>query len=147
MARTAAYTDGEMMDGSMDADETGAHTSMSPWDEGTCDVSQIAIDASTSNQNNFDQHDELQPTFSQESTSEEMDNADDASSKHIVKRLKELYRNHVVEAEKKYHLHFNFCLPTDGEIKDSEFDATPMVLLIGQYSTGKVCFRRYCSTI
>lgn len=66
------------------------------------------------------------------------DSANHASSKFIVKTLKELYHSHVVEAEKRYHLHFNFCLPTDGEIKDSEFDATPMVLLIGQYSTGKV---------
>ena len=62
-----------------------------------------------------------------------------SDSKYIVDKLKELYHNHVVEAEKRYHLHFNFKLPTDGEIKDSEFDATPMVLLIGQYSTGKVC--------
>ena len=62
----------------------------------------------------------------------------DASYKDIVQKLKALYHDHVVEAEKRYHLHFNFCLPTDGEIKDSEFDATPMVLLIGQYSTGKV---------
>ena len=29
---------------------------------------------------------------------------------------------------------------SDGEIKASEFDATPMVLLIGQYSTGKTTF-------
>ncbi|KAL7516757.1 hypothetical protein ACHAWX_001737 [Stephanocyclus meneghinianus] len=68
------------------------------------------------------------------------DSANHASSKFIVKKLKELYHSHVVEAEKRYHLHFNFCLPTDGEIKDSEFDATPMVLLIGQYSTGKTTF-------
>lgn len=60
------------------------------------------------------------------------------SSKYIVKQLKELYRNHVVDAEKRYHLHFNFRLPTDGDIRDNEFDAAPMVLLIGQYSTGKV---------
>lgn len=38
--------------------------------------------------------------------------ANDASSKFTVRKLKELYRNHVVDAEKKYHLHFNFCLPT-----------------------------------
>ena len=65
---------------------------------------------------------------------------DDLSAKFIVQRLKELYKNHVVDAEKQYHLHFNFRLPTDGEIKDSEFDAAPMVLLIGQYSTGKTTF-------
>ena len=82
------------------------------------------------------QHGDLQPTLSQDD--EEMTAADDASSEYIVKQLKELYQNHVIGAEKNYHLHFNFCLPTDGEIKDSEFDATPMVLLIGQYSTGKV---------
>lgn len=69
---------------------------------------------------------------------EALQDASMASSEYIVKQLKELYHSHVVEAEKRYHLHFNFCLPTDGEIKDSEFDATPMVLLIGQYSTGKV---------
>jgi len=82
------------------------------------------------------QHGDLQPTLSQDD--EELTAADDASSAYIVKQLKELYKGHVVDAEKSYHLHFNFCLPTDGEIKDSEFDATPMVLLIGQYSTGKV---------
>lgn len=82
------------------------------------------------------QHGDLQPSLSQDD--EEMTAADDASSAYIVKQLKELYKGHVVDAEKNYHLHFNFCLPTDGEIKDSEFDATPMVLLIGQYSTGKV---------
>ena len=99
--------------------------------DGACDVSQLA-------DVNFD--DELHPALSREDTNvdSEMNDSDDASSKYIVKRLKELYHDHVVEAEKRYHLHFNFCLPTDGEIKDSEFDATPMVLLIGQYSTGKV---------
>ena len=39
----------------------------------------------------------LQPSLSQ-------DNADDASSKYIVNKLKQLYRNHVAEAEKEYHL-------------------------------------------
>ena len=66
------------------------------------------------------------------------DDGDHASSVYIVGRLKELYRDNVAGAEKRYHLHYNFRLPTDGEIKDSEFDAAPMVLLIGQYSTGKV---------
>lgn len=75
-----------------------------------------------------------------ESTDDSSHPGDDASAKYIVQRLKELYKNHVVDAEKQYHLHFNFSLPTDGEIKDSEFDAAPMVLLIGQYSTGKTTF-------
>ena len=89
-----------------------------------------------------DDHHDLQPTISQDD--DEMTAADDASSQFIVKQLKELYKGHVVDAEKSYHLHFNFCLPTDGEIKDSEFDATPMVLLIGQYSTGKVSVCSLC---
>ena len=113
-------------------------------EDDACDVSQKIITTNSSNdkdhnQNNSD--DELHPTHSQDSSMEEISNAEDASSKYIVERLKELYHNHVLEAEKQYHLHFNFCLPTDGEIKDSEFDAKPMVLLIGQYSTGKVCYR------
>ena len=77
---------------------------------------------------------------SQESPHAVDNSANDASSKFIVQKLKELYHNNVVDAEKKYHLHFNFCLPTDGPIKANEFDAAPMVLLIGQYSTGKTTF-------
>jgi len=103
---------------------------------GACDVSQITHDRT--HQNEFD--DGLHPALSQESSGEDNDNFDDVSSQFIVQRLKDLYHNHVLHAEKEYHLHFNFCLPTDGEIRDSEFDATPMVLLIGQYSTGKVKF-------
>ncbi len=94
--------------------------------------------------NEDDHYHPLMPSVSTESTSTDSGNgilsADDASAKFIVQRLKELYRNHVVTAEKQYHLHFNFSLPTDGEIKESEFDAAPMVLLIGQYSTGKTTF-------
>jgi len=93
-------------------------------DSTTCGVSNVPgeeLQHESSSSNNDDAYDAV-----------------DASSSFIVKRLKELYQNHVLDAEKLYHLHFNFCLPTDGEIKESEFDATPMVLLIGQYSTGKV---------
>lgn len=85
-----------------------------------------------SNPDNYEH--ELHP----EPSNNEAYEAVDTSSAFTVKRLKELYKSHVLDAEKRYHLHFNFCLPTDGEIQDSEFDATPMVLLIGQYSTGKV---------
>eukprot|EP00984_Skeletonema_dohrnii_P007989 scaffold2944_cov155-Skeletonema_dohrnii-CCMP3373.AAC.6 len=90
-----------------------------------------------------EEHQDIMPSVSTESTNTNdggILSADDASAKFIVQRLKELYRNHVVNAEKQYHLHFNFSLPTDGEIKESEFDAAPMVLLIGQYSTGKTTF-------
>jgi len=102
------------------------------------DVSQVTTTPSTNDKDRGNFEDGLKPSFSQESSSEAVQNAEDASSKYIVNRLKEVYHKHVLKAEKRYHLHFNFCLPTDGEIKDSEFDATPMVLLIGQYSTGKV---------
>ena len=105
-----------------------------------CDVSQLT----PTPPNNLEDHPDLQPTLSHE-CDDEINEADDESSKFIVKKLKDLYHDHVVEAEKKYHLHFNFCLPTDGEIKDSEFDATPMVLLIGQYSTGKVSVLYICT--
>uniref|UniRef100_A0A7S2PYV9 Dynamin-type G domain-containing protein n=1 Tax=Skeletonema marinoi TaxID=267567 RepID=A0A7S2PYV9_9STRA len=95
------------------------------------------------NNKNEEEHQDIMPSVSTESTNTNdggILSADDASTKFIVQRLKELYRNHVVNAEKQYHLHFNFSLPTDGEIKESEFDAAPMVLLIGQYSTGKTTF-------
>lgn len=101
-------------------------------------------DQAENNVNVNDDHHPLMPSVSTESTDSGNGNgilsADDASAKFIVQRLKELYRNHVITAEKQYHLHFNFSLPTDGEIKESEFDAAPMVLLIGQYSTGKTTF-------
>ena len=84
---------------------------------------------------------EIMPSVSTESNTDgDVISADDASAKFIVQKLKELYRNHVVNAEKQYHLHFNFSLPTDGEINDSEFESAPLVLLIGQYSTGKTTF-------
>ena len=91
--------------------------------------------------------DALQPETSNNTGVVNDNAAVDASSTFIVKRLKELYQSHVLDAEKRYHLHFNFCLPTDGEIKESEFDATPMVLLIGQYSTGKVCILFFCAKL
>ena len=63
-------------------------------------------------------------------------------SKAIVTAIKELYKTKVLPLEKKYLLH-SLCLPTSGAIQDSEFDARPMVLLLGQYSTGKTTFIRH----
>lgn len=60
----------------------------------------------------------------------------------IVEAIKELYKSKVLPIEKKYNLH-SMCLPTQGPIQDSEFDARPMVLLLGQYSTGKTSFIRH----
>mmetsp|Transcript_40616 Transcript_40616/g.85285 ORF Transcript_40616/g.85285 Transcript_40616/m.85285 type:complete len:610 (-) Transcript_40616:249-2078(-) len=110
---------------------------------GACDVSHIITtdlpdDTEQTRNNAFD--DDVHVPYSQESVSDEAHKANDASSKYVVERLKQIYHKHILKAEKRYHLHFNFSLPTDGEIKDSEFDAKPMVLLIGQYSTGKTTF-------
>eukprot|EP00545_Synedropsis_sp_CCMP1620_P011279 CAMPEP_0119013954 /NCGR_PEP_ID=MMETSP1176-20130426/9276_1 /TAXON_ID=265551 /ORGANISM="Synedropsis recta cf, Strain CCMP1620" /LENGTH=669 /DNA_ID=CAMNT_0006967085 /DNA_START=73 /DNA_END=2082 /DNA_ORIENTATION=- len=61
------------------------------------------------------------------------------TSNKILSRLKDLYRYKVLPIERKYNMH-SFCLPTHSEIYDAEFDAKPMVLLVGPYSTGKTTF-------
>ena len=76
-----------------------------------CDVSQLATETSSHTASDADaHHPDLQHTASQEDD-DNMNEAYDASSKYIVHRLKELYHNDIVGAEKDYHLHFNFCLP------------------------------------
>lgn len=65
-----------------------------------------------------------------------------SESRAIVKALKNLYKEKLLPLEKKYKLH-SLCLPTSGAIHDTEFDARPMVLLLGQYSTGKTSFIRH----
>jgi len=67
--------------------------------------------------------------------------ASDASKKTIT-QLKNLYKKTIMPIEQKFGL-YKFCLPTDGEIEDAELEAKPMVLLIGQYSTGKSTFVRH----
>jgi len=64
------------------------------------------------------------------------------ASRNIIIQLKALYKEKVKPLEEKYGL-YNFCLPTNSELHDSEFDAKPMVLLVGQYSTGKTTFIRH----
>ena len=64
------------------------------------------------------------------------------ASRKIIIQLKALYKQKVKPLEEKYGL-YNFCLPTNSELHDSEFDAKPMVLLVGQYSTGKTTFIRH----
>jgi len=60
----------------------------------------------------------------------------------LISNLKEIYKESVLPIERKFQLD-SFCLPTNGEIQDAEFDARPMVLLMGQYSTGKTTFIRH----
>ena len=62
-----------------------------------------------------------------------------SSSEKILSRLKDMYKYKLLPIERDYQMHA-FCLPTQGEIQDAEFDAKPMVLLIGPYSTGKTTF-------
>jgi len=59
------------------------------------------------------------------------------TSKTIARELRDIYKKFILPVEQKYHLS-SFLLPKGGEIKDAEFDANPIVLLVGQYSTGKV---------
>mmetsp|Transcript_16194 Transcript_16194/g.23999 ORF Transcript_16194/g.23999 Transcript_16194/m.23999 type:complete len:572 (-) Transcript_16194:214-1929(-) len=64
-------------------------------------------------------------------------------SKKITQGLKTLYKAKLKSIESKYELYNIGLLPTNGEILDAEFDAKPMVLLLGQYSTGKTTFLRH----
>ena len=64
------------------------------------------------------------------------------NSRNLIRKLKEIYKNDVLPIEQKFNL-YNFCLPTNEAIQDAEFDAKPMVLLLGQYSTGKTTFIRH----
>lgn len=57
----------------------------------------------------------------------------------VLDRLKGLYKLKLNALEKEYNFH-TFHSP---ELDDPDFDAKPMVLLIGQYSTGKTTFIRY----
>jgi GTPase SAR1 family protein len=71
----------------------------------------------------------------------EQKQASDSSTK-IVPSIKDLYKNKLLPIELKYHLH-SFCLPISSEIPDADFDARPMVLILGPYSTGKTSFIRH----
>ncbi|XP_036361523.1 EH domain-containing protein 3 isoform X2 [Octopus sinensis] len=57
----------------------------------------------------------------------------------VVEGLKQLYKNKLLPLEEYYRFH-DFHSPM---LDDSDFDARPMILLIGQYSTGKTTFIRY----
>ncbi len=63
-------------------------------------------------------------------------------SKRIITQLKSVYKLKVKPIESKFDL-YSFCLPTNAPMQESEFDAKPMVLLVGQYSTGKTTFIRH----
>lgn len=52
--------------------------------------------------------------------------------------LKKLYRTKLLPLEEHYRFH-EFHSPA---LEDADFDNKPMVLLVGQYSTGKTTFIR-----
>jgi GTPase SAR1 family protein len=64
------------------------------------------------------------------------------STTKIIPAIKDLYKHKLLPIELKYHLH-SFCLPVSSEIPDADFDARPMVLILGPYSTGKTSFIRH----
>ena len=53
--------------------------------------------------------------------------------------MKKLYKSKLKPVEEAYHFH-NFHSPA---LTNADFDAAPMVLLVGQYSVGKTTFVRY----
>ncbi|CAK9297322.1 unnamed protein product [Gordionus sp. m RMFG-2023] len=57
----------------------------------------------------------------------------------ISEGLKRLYKQKIYPLEKEYKFN-EFHSPA---LEDADFDAKPMVLLVGQYSTGKTTFIRY----
>ena len=57
----------------------------------------------------------------------------------VVEGLKKVYKTKILPLEQNYFFH-DFHSPA---LDDPDFDARPMILLVGQYSTGKTTFIRY----
>lgn len=53
--------------------------------------------------------------------------------------MKKIYKSKLLPLEEFYAFH-EFHSP---KLEDPDFDAKPMILLVGQYSTGKTTFIRY----
>lgn len=58
---------------------------------------------------------------------------------NVVEGLKQIYKHKLLPLEEHYQFH-DFHSP---KLEDSDFDANPMILLVGQYSTGKTTFIKY----
>lgn len=58
---------------------------------------------------------------------------------NVVEGLKKIYRNKLLPLEQAYQFH-DFHSP---QLEDPDFDAKPLILLVGQYSTGKTTFIKY----
>ena len=57
----------------------------------------------------------------------------------VTEGMKSLYREKLLPLEERYKFH-DFHFP---QLDDQYFDSKPMILLLGQYSTGKTTFIRY----
>jgi hypothetical protein len=57
----------------------------------------------------------------------------------VAEGLKKIYRGKLYPLEEAYSFHSLVSPP----LSDPDFDAKPMVLFVGQYSTGKTSFIRY----
>lgn len=58
---------------------------------------------------------------------------------NVSEGLKKIYRNKLLPLEEHYAFH-EFHSP---QLNDADFDAKPLILLVGQYSTGKTTFIKY----
>jgi GTPase SAR1 family protein len=58
---------------------------------------------------------------------------------NVVEGLKKVYKTKLLPLEQFYQFH-DFHSPM---LNDPDFDANPMILLVGQYSTGKTTFIKY----
>ena len=57
----------------------------------------------------------------------------------VIDGLKKVYKTKLLPLEQTYRFHEFHSPPLD----DADFESKPMVLLVGQYSTGKTSFIRY----
>ena len=58
---------------------------------------------------------------------------------NVTEGLKQVYKDFLLPLEKEYHFH-DFHSP---KLDDPDFDGKPLVMLVGQYSTGKTTFIKY----
>jgi len=58
---------------------------------------------------------------------------------NVTVGLQSVYKKNLLPLEREYNFH-DFHSPA---LDDPDFDARPMVMLVGQYSTGKTTFIRY----
>lgn len=58
---------------------------------------------------------------------------------NVLGEMRKIYKSKLLPLEEYYNF-FDFHSP---KLEDPDFEAKPMILLVGQYSTGKTTFIRY----